>query len=356
MKISTNIYRKVRRGFAMVAVLATTASCSWISDDLEPCPTGLHLRFVYDYNMMRSDVFRDHVGEVTAYVFGSDNKLVTMQTEDNPSALGTYGYEMKFDDLLPGEYRVVALAFQRKAEERAEIPGAKFRYPELVKGDPLEKLEVKLDREQTAEGYVVVHQSHSLDTLWMSYQEHFVEVTDQEITKETIGLMRDTKNLTVSLRQIDKPAEVDYRDFDIRITDCNGRFNYDNSLMSDAQLTYTPYAEWNTDFTDDAGTVIQRAAHADLSYPRIMYHEDWQKNARLTIYNKRTQTLVADINLPDFLSQGRSAQEYIYSPQEFLDREHTYKLDFFLKGDTWDYVELRISVLSWAKRIENISL
>lgn len=356
MNISSNIYRKLRRGFAMVAILATTASCSWISEGLEPCPTGLHLRFVYDYNMMRSDVFRDHVGEVTAYVFGSDNKLVTMQTEDNPSALETYGYEMAFDNLQPGNYRVVALAFQRKGEERENIPGAKFRYPSLVKGDPLHKLEVTLDRIQESGGYVVENKNHSLDTLWMSYQEHFVEVKEQEITKETVGLMRDTKNLTVSLRQIEKPTEVDCSDFEIRITDNNGRFNFDNSLLPDDKLTYTPYAQWNTEFTDDNGKVVQRAAHADLSYSRVMYYDDWKRNARLYIYNKRTQKLVVDINLPDFLAQGRSMNEQIYSPQEFLDREHTYKLDFFLRGDTWDNVELRISVLSWALHIKNVSL
>lgn len=356
MKICTNLFRMAQRAMCVAALAATTA-CSWMSEDLEPCPTGLHLRFVYDYNMMRSDVFRDHVGEVTAYVFDAENKLLTQKTEDNPVRLGTYGYEMVFDDLLPGNYRVVAVAYQRNAAEREQRHGAKFRGPDLVPGDPIEKLRVKLDRTAGSDGaFLVEHKGAALDTLWMNYTEHNVTVTDQVITRETVGLMRDTKNLTVSLRQIDRPADVDYRDFEIRITDDNGCFGYDNQPLQDNPLIYSPYAEWNTDFCDDAGNVVQRAAHADLSYPRVMYHNDWKKNARLTIYNKRTQTPVADINLPDFLAQGRSSQELIYSPQEFLDREHTYKLDFFLKGDTWDYVELRISVLSWAVRIDNVNL
>lgn len=357
MNISSNIYRKVRNGLAMVVILATTASCSWISDDLEPCPTGLHLRFVYDYNMMRSDVFRDHVGEVTAYVFGADGKLVTMQTENNPSALGTYGYEMAFDELVPGDYRVVALAFQRDAAGRQQRAGAKFRYPQMTVGDPVEKLKVKLDRTGQADGtQAVEHQAMPLDTLWMNYREHRVTVTDQQVTNETVGLMRDTKNLTVTLRQVDRPAEVDYRDFDIRITDHNGFLGCDNMLLPDDLLTYTPYTAWNTEFCDDEGHVVQRAAHADLSFSRLMYHDDWRQNARLTIVNKKNGSIVADINLPDYLAQGRSSLEQNYSPQEFLDREFVYKLDFFLKGDTWEFVELSISVLNWSVRIQNVEL
>ncbi|EJX08896.1 protein containing DUF1812 [gut metagenome] len=312
---------------------------------------------MYDYNIMRSDVFRDHVGEVTAYVFDAENQLLAVKTEDSPTLLGTYGYEMVFDDLKPGHYRVAAVAFQRNADGREERPGAKFRGPELTLGDPIEELQVKLDRQPMPDGTTQVeHLSVALDTLWMNYEAHPVEIIDQQITQETIGLMRDTKNLTVSLRQIDQPTDIDCQDFDIRITDRNGWFGPDNQPLADDLLTYTPYAAWNTEFNDDEGVVVQRAAHADLSYPRIMYHEDWRKNARLTIFNKRTQTMVADINLPDILAQGRNSQELQYSPQEFLDREHTYKLDFFLKGDTWDYVELRISVLSWAVRIDNVNL
>ena len=74
------------------------------------------------------------------------------------------------------------------------------------------------------------------------------------------------------------------------------------------------------------------------------------------VFLKKTNTQVADINLPDYLAQGRNSTEQQYSEQEFLDREYVFKLDFFLKGDTWDYVNLSISVLSWSVRIQNINL
>jgi len=77
----------------------------------------------------------------------------------------------------------------------------------------------------------------------------------------------------------------------------------------------------------------------------------------LYIYNKVTNTDVAEINLTEFLAQGRNAYDlYAYSKQEYLDRSYDYYLDFFIKNDTWQYAEVRINVLSWVKRIQNTDL
>ena len=102
--------------------------------------------------------------------------------------------------------------------------------------------------------------------------------------------------------------------------------------------------------------MLQRAAHDGLDFNRLVYYSKPSDNAVLVIRNKETQENVATINLPDCLAQGRNAVERErYTPQEFLDREHNYKLAFFLKGDSWEYMELSISILSWSKRIQNIS-
>ena len=47
---------------------------------------------------------------------------------------------------------------------------------------------------------------------------------------------------------------------------------------------------------------------------------------------------------------------YNYGHQEYLDREHDYRLDFLLKGDTWSSVYVVINVLSWNVRIDNIEI
>lgn len=345
-------------------LLLSLPACSWISDELPECPpTELRIRFEYDYNMMRSDVFKDQVRGLTVFVFDENDCFVTRKTETSPELLGTYGYEMVFTDaeLQPEHpYRFVTIAWQDDEQKLLQQPGAKFRTTQLQAGDPISNLQVKLDRTDRktddGEACYVDHQSCPLDTLWMSRNDCRGTLHTQQTTTATANLMRHTNNLTVTLRQTDRPADIDIADFDIRLTDSNGWVNHDNSLHADTPLAYTPYAEWNTDFRDDEGNVVQRAAHADLSFPRLMYYDDWQQNARLILYNKVTQTKVADINLPDYLAQGRNSLEQPYSPQEFLDREFTYKLDFFLKDNTWEYVELSISVLSWSVRIQNVSL
>ena len=53
----------------LTAACAMTTSCSMMQDDLDDCPTGLYLSFKYDYNLQRADMFNDHVGAVTVYVF-----------------------------------------------------------------------------------------------------------------------------------------------------------------------------------------------------------------------------------------------------------------------------------------------
>lgn len=83
---------KMKKWFAawcgLTAACAMTTSCSMMQDDLDDCPTGLYLSFKYDYNLQRADMFNDHVGAVTVYVFDEEGRYVTKQEEANvPGAL-----------------------------------------------------------------------------------------------------------------------------------------------------------------------------------------------------------------------------------------------------------------------------
>ena len=89
------------------ALLAATAftSCDMMEEDLSDCPTGLYLTFKYDYNLERADMFNDHVGSVTVYVFDEQGKLVKTQEESNAGGaapLKDKNYMMHIDDLAPG--------------------------------------------------------------------------------------------------------------------------------------------------------------------------------------------------------------------------------------------------------------
>ena len=131
--------------FKSMALASVLASCNYIHDDLEPCPSGLYLTFEYDYNLQRADMFADHVGSVTAYVFDQNGVFLTSKTESG-SQLAEDGYEMQLE-LQPGHYQYVVLAGQKPFDEMLATPGAKFRIDEPAVGEEMHALSVTLDHE-----------------------------------------------------------------------------------------------------------------------------------------------------------------------------------------------------------------
>lgn len=349
-----------RSTFAIAATVLTfwaLTGCDIINDGEGYCPEGVDLYFRYDYNVQRADMFADHVGSVTVYVFDNDGRYITQREDFNNATmqpLAADGYKMTFN-LPQGEYRFIALATQRSTDEIMNLPGAKYRRSVLAYGDRSDKLTIKIDRQNGK----VPNENLSLDTLWHGMTATSISVRPLEMSSTTISLTRDTKNLIVSLHQLDDPSGIDASDFDVTITDNNGYLAHDNSLLDDEMITYTPYETWTTEFNagrDNEAT--ERTPHYALSFNRLIHYpeaSDNSRNALLTILNRKTGEAVARINLPDCLAQGRGAfEQRHYTEQEFLDREYDYKLDFFLKNGKWQYIRLSISLLNWSKHIQNV--
>lgn len=337
--------------------------CTGIMDDLQPCPTGLYVHFKYDYNIQRADMFNDHCNSVTLYVFDSNEKLVRTVTEENNTKGGntplkSHDFSICIPDLPSGNYHLIALANQKPLAETLTGNGAKYRRSTLSTGDDMKKLEVILDREGNEEPYSI-NSAAPMDTLWHAMRPTPLYYDATKEVHDTLSLVRDTKMLTIGLHQLDEPTNIDIADFDIYIIDNNRWLNYDNSIHEDDNICYTPFYKWNTNTVDTDGTEIDKTAHASLTFNRLMSYTDLSKDAILYIVNKKLDKVVAQINLPEMLSQGRNAPAYMrYGVQEYLDREYDYHLDFFLTegGGTWEYASVRVSVLSWAYRIQNVKL
>ena len=336
------------------------ASCSLMHDDLEPCDTGVYLHFRYDYNTQRANLFNDHVGGIVVMVYDKDGKFIMRQDAFNTAAeapIRRHDFAVHLN-LQPGDYQFIAIANQKRYEDALATKGAKFRIHAHTAGEDMTKFNTVLDR--TSAGEIdEVDCSAPLDTLWHGMSQHLTTVRDLQATHDTISLVRDTKQLTISLHHVDAPANISADDFGYEVIADNGHFNYDNSLASDSKLRYTPFHTWTTEFSDETGNVKERTAHAGLTLSRLIYFppEQNDRNAMLHIYNKVSGKTVALINLPDILQQGRDAYaSQNYGIQEYLDREYDYRLDFFLIGTEWQYVNLSVGVLDWAKRIQRISL
>ncbi len=435
----------------MALAMAAVPACTMIQDSVDYCPTGLYVRFVYDYNTMRADMLKDHVGHLHLYLYDEQGHKVAERAVSNnslASPLAQYGYAIHFDpsELRPGRYRLQALAMQRDWDEALSRTGAKYRHETAInRGDDMR---ITLDHDAdpipgTAQ-HLVDHRSMPLDTLWHTLkvqshlpddgldvppmhrtvkpysiypiEEQYVTVTDNMATYATVSLIRDTKHLNVTLRQIDFPDNIFHQQYEVTIVDDNATLLHDNAVdAASDSLRYTPYAAWTSRFTPDGGVVIDptdpdapapnssasprggssspsianssagsgsfrssdrpttaalnatnfpndptvlsdenstsRTAHYNLMFNRLIYDDDPRRCAVLRIRNRNSGKTVAAINLPSWLAEARAAYElYGYSPQEFLDREHDYHLQFFLKGDTWAYCDIRVNVLSWAIR------
>ena len=348
---------------------AVAASCTMMHQDLDDCPVGLYLTFAYDYNLERADMFNDHVGSVTVYVYDSTGHYVTKQEEvntetDAPLASATYRMHL---DLPEGKYRLLAVANDKPYEETLE-KGANFVRDEPQAGDPMEDFSVRLEGVEEREHYYRIdHQGEPLDALWMGrlleedgVTMKTVEVYDTKPTYDTVSLVRDTKRISVTLRELQDPAAIDIADFDLRIYDRNSHILWDNSLNEQDTVYYTPFAAWNTEGRPagtkaDETTATGRMAHAEFMTSRILYHERAEEDAVLSVVNRETGVEVIRVNLADLLSRMASSTAD-YTPQEFLDRGYEYQLSFFLQGDRWRYAQLSISVLSWSMRIENVEL
>ena len=173
----------LKKWYAMLCLLlgaGMITSCGMMEDDRSDCPTGLYVSFKYDYNLQRADMFGDHVGGVTLYVFDEAGKLVRVQEEGNtPIArpLAAVDYKMHLSGLQPGKYQFLALAGQKSYSDMMATARPHFVRSDMTAGSPMDALTIRLDREQQPDGtFLIQHHNQPLDTLWHGMHMELVEV------------------------------------------------------------------------------------------------------------------------------------------------------------------------------------
>ena len=349
-------------------LLAMLASCAQMHEDTDDCPTGLYLDFKYDYNLQRADMFSDHVGAVTVYIFDDEGRYVGKREEANEGdwrPLASPTWRMHITDLPDGRYQFLVLAGQKSYESQLLSPGAKFVRTEPAVGDSMKALSVDLQTTPAARAVddaalTVDHQGQPLDTLWHGRLTEPVEVRSTRPTYATVSLVRDMKQINVFLRELDDPTTMDVANYEWRIYDRNTHIRWDNSLDERDAVVYTPYVTWNSDDRtpafDGSGNPVEgvgKIAHANFMTSRLLYHDQAADDAILSVVNRQTGVEVVRVNLPDLLSRLVNAQDlYRYSQQEVLDRGYDFQLEFFLKNDRLAYVNIGISVLGWSTRVQ----
>ncbi len=388
-----------------LAIVGSLTSCGWMSEDLDDCPTGLYVNFVYDYNIQQADMFKDHVGSVALYVYDESDRLVATKTMGDGQLSG-YGSYIHFseEELAPDHvYRLLAVAMQKDYQQALATPGAKYRISGNAIGDQRPQFFINLDHTATraASDYYTVSNAAPLDTLWHTLttvttpasahplELHPAAITPARVeyswqrdgsintngqetvtlergvpTYATMSLIRDTKHLNVTLRALnDDPADnqVVDTDYTVEIIDNNAQLDCQNNLTNAADtLVYSPYHQWTTTFVGTDQIASEQAAHYDLMFNRLLYknasvqddryailkEEDIAKaqNAVLLIRKADSGEIIFGINLPYILASGRTYQERYYHYQEYLDREYDYRLQFILRGGRIEEIELFIGM------------
>lgn len=327
-------------GKAIVAVMMCVAlalsSCGSVFDDLDPCPGGVRMRFVYDYNLESANAFPAQVDCLTLHIYDGDGNFVTTVTETT-DVLADENWRMTID-LAPGHYRAIAyggIACSDASFVHTAEPAQGSHYSAIAMQLAPEKVGTRL-------------------------HDHFHGAVDFDIdpnaldyTEETLHMSKTTNHIRILLQQLNGDP-VDGRDFEFYITD-------DNTVLDHANMPVaghaTTYPAWQTGFLSTATDPENRADGAlqdvqvgfgDLSTSRLHF----DTGARLRIFSKEQQRNVAELPLNSYLAM---CNNYDYSDQEFLDRCSHYTLAFFLdESDHW--VRMEIRVLGYTVRINNIEM
>ena len=327
-----------------LSVLVNTFICAWlfsalvscdniIYDRLEPCPNGVRLRFVYDYNMEFANSFHKKVDCIVLYVYDEQGNYVTTCTETT-DVLANEDYRMILD-LEKGDYRLVAyggLVCDNHSFSLVDVPGRSV--------STYTDLSVRMDEEMCGK--------HLHD---LYYGALDVKVQGDQYVESSLHLMKNTNNIRIVLQQLNGDP-VKQEDFSFFITDDNTLFAYDNMLIPNGTVTYTPWSQGQASTGSTVGDAGEEqevvVAFAELSTSRLMT----QNSSRLIIKRNDTGDDIVNIPMNKYLLLLKSMQYADMGSQEFLDRESDWSLVFFL--DTKHaWINTHIIINDWIVRFND---
>ncbi|MCM1297685.1 MAG: FimB/Mfa2 family fimbrial subunit [Muribaculaceae bacterium] len=322
-----------------VAAMAGMVSCGAINDDLEPCPAGLKLRFVFDYNMLYANAFPSQVDCLTLFVYDAAGNLVAERTETT-SVLADENWRMVID-LPAGSYTCVAYGGM-------ECSKSTFHFvTDPTIGSSFNALSVAMNSD-----CINAKPGKELHPLFYGKLSTTVDPKALDYTEATVYMMKDTNTIRVLLQNVDG-TPVNVSDFTFAITDDNTLLNCNNDVVPQQGITYSPwYTGQATAGTVDGETTEAVLAVAQFSTSRLTTNTA----PRLIITDNRNSEAVLSIPLVNYLLLLRSENPaYANMPaQEFLDREDTWRMILFLDNGRW--IDTRIVINDWIVRLNNAEL
>lgn len=327
-------------GTALAAVPATAlTSCDLIYKDLEPCPQGVELRFIYDYNMEFANAFPAQVHCLTLLVYDAAGNYITTHTVTDRDLLGDEDWRMQLR-LDPGEYRFIAYGGMACENASFEFTSSSRAIPAL-----LSDLEVALKP-----GRLAGQDGAPLHNLFYGMGSITVDDGDTNYRKATIRMKKDTNNLRIILANADG-SSLYASEFAVTLEDDNTLLGWDNEVIPTQSVTFTPWATGESigGITIDGTPVYM--PYAEISTSRLV------KDAPAALNIVRTSDgrsiFTRPLPLIRVLLQLRSQQFAEMEEQEFLDRNSEWNLLFFI-GEDGTWLDATIVINDWEVRINDI--
>lgn len=325
------ITRKDITALATLIIVATSFTACNILDDTDDCQTALRVKFEYKYNMKYADAFDHEVKTVNFRAYDEDGRLVMSKKE----AVSGEDWTLNVDGLKSErnyDFHVWAEGVNR---------GDSYTYGTENQEKDLSCL---VNRETETDGTEVVR---DLTELYHG-RKSGVRFANTYGTTQTVtmGLTKNTNHLKIVLQELNEKSDLHAEDFTFSITDDNGLLAYDNMPVTGHSVTYTP---WSV-YTGTAGIGKSqplaaedgvRAVVAELTLNRLVKEGH---HPRLIVTNQEGKT-VFSIPLIDYLLLVKGNYNKEMSDQEYLDRQDTWDMMFFIDNGFW--VSSSVIINSW---------
>ncbi len=315
----------------IICIVALFSSCDWVNDDLSDCPTGTWLKISYTYNILNVDAASTQVGDITILAFDKNDKYVDRLDVDSIT--------------LHQGYCMVRLPFPEETYHLliwGGISGYQYQLPNLKAGQTERKsLNISLACDNKNQF------NRKLNALFHSSLENITISEEYQVI--TAGLVKNTNYFSCIL-QDENTLPLRQEDFAFTLESTNGVIDYTNTPVGTTPTCYLPYRQ-ELSLTSEQIPII----HARLNTLRIMKGDDTTLSIKHTPSGKTilplplTQYLLLSKNYPNNIGD--------ISDQEYLDREDSYTLMFFIQSSDTGIPRIpTMKVNDWIIRLNDSEL
>ena len=315
----------------IICIVALFSSCDWVNDDLSDCPTGTWLKISYTYNILNVDAASTQVGDITILAFDKNDKYVDRLDVDSIT--------------LHQGYCMVRLPFPEETYHLliwGGISGYQYQLPNLKAGQTERKsLNISLACDNKNQF------NRKLNALFHSSLENITISEEYQVI--TAGLVKNTNYFSCIL-QDENNLPLRQEDFAFTLESTNGVIDYTNTPVGTTPTCYLPYRQ-ELSLTSEQIPII----HARLNTLRIMKGDD----TTLSIKHTRSGKTILHLPLTQYLLLSKNYPNNIgdISDQEYLDREDSYTLMFFIQSSDTGIPRIpTMKVNDWIIRLNDSEL